>query len=169
MSVLTPGDVVRNLRTARGWSQKVLADKIGVSDMTISKMERGITHLYRRDTLTKIAKAFGVTPDQLIAPRPPAAGTTTAAGERVKARLLLLFESLPPEHWAAAVQAVEIVVQWSAEIAQLRGELQTRQQRRSRTRRGRGAPAPPETDPPAVTPPAPLQRPTRGSDRRSVG
>lgn len=37
-------DRIRQLRTARGWSQQELADKLGVTNVAVSQWERGVKH-----------------------------------------------------------------------------------------------------------------------------
>jgi len=56
---------IRALRKMRGWSQKDLAQRAGLSVGAISEIERGLYQFHRRSTLEKIARAFGLTPDEL--------------------------------------------------------------------------------------------------------
>lgn len=56
----TVGEKIRELRIARGMSQEQLAAKVGVVQMTISKMERGIMKRPSFSTLMGIANALGV-------------------------------------------------------------------------------------------------------------
>lgn len=56
---------IRELRLAAGWSQQALADKVGVTKMTISDLERGemqLTQHYMR----RIAEAFGCSAADLL-------------------------------------------------------------------------------------------------------
>ena len=36
------GELIQKLRKERGWTQKYLADKMNISDRTVSKWERGL-------------------------------------------------------------------------------------------------------------------------------
>ncbi len=42
MQNINVGNIIRKLRTERGMTQKQLADKMNISDKTISKWERGL-------------------------------------------------------------------------------------------------------------------------------
>lgn len=37
------GELIQKLRKERGWTQKYLADKMNISDRTVSKWERGVS------------------------------------------------------------------------------------------------------------------------------
>jgi transcriptional regulator with XRE-family HTH domain len=54
------GDRFREGRDAKGWTQKVLAEKVGVSERTIQRIEAG--ERKKRDTYTirRIAKELGI-------------------------------------------------------------------------------------------------------------
>lgn len=56
---------IRELRRARDWSQQALAEKIGVSKVTISDLELGKMAL-TLDYMRRIAKALDVTPGELL-------------------------------------------------------------------------------------------------------
>jgi phage repressor protein C with HTH and peptisase S24 domain len=57
--VFQVGDVLRKLRTDKGWSLEDLAEKSGVDKMTISKFERGLANA-RESTVTSLALAVGL-------------------------------------------------------------------------------------------------------------
>lgn len=59
------GDVVRKLRQDRKWTLDALSEQTGINKTTLSELERGGGNP-RLDTLLKIAKAFGVMPEQLF-------------------------------------------------------------------------------------------------------
>lgn len=44
MSQNNIGEVIQQSRKAKGFTQKDLGDRIGVSDKTISKWENGVSH-----------------------------------------------------------------------------------------------------------------------------
>ena len=56
---------VRKLRSKKKLSQKVLADKVGISVSYVSMLERG-QRSPPLDMLEKVAKALGVTPVSLL-------------------------------------------------------------------------------------------------------
>lgn len=60
------GDVVRKLRTGRGWTLVELSQTSGVDKNTISDLERGVTKP-TQPTLDKIGRAFGLTVAELYA------------------------------------------------------------------------------------------------------
>jgi len=53
--------VVRKLRAVVGWKLKDLSAASGVDVQTIHRLEAGKTKEAERDTLTKLATAFGLT------------------------------------------------------------------------------------------------------------
>ena len=54
------GDVLRDHRRAAGLTQEQLAERAGVSQRSISDMERGGAHVPRRDTVTLLVRALGL-------------------------------------------------------------------------------------------------------------
>jgi transcriptional regulator with XRE-family HTH domain len=57
---------VRELREARGWSQRDLAERAGVRQATVHQLEAGKTSRVDLDTLARLANAFGVDAGYLI-------------------------------------------------------------------------------------------------------
>lgn len=112
---------LETLRTARGWSQVTLAKRARVSDMTISKIERGQVHPLHR-TWARLAKALDTTVDQLLgrAPHEPPDPLTD--------RLLTLWRALPADQRPAGIEALEYVVMFAAEVQRLRAEVATHEQ-----------------------------------------
>ena len=51
---------VQDLRKRKGWTQRQLAERIGVSRIYISKLEQGDRLLPSLDVLERLAQAFGV-------------------------------------------------------------------------------------------------------------
>lgn len=92
------GDVIRRLREAKGWSQDALGAKAIVSHKTICNLEREGSKGHHI-TITKVAKALGITPGELIdqgdAVVPPVAPVILPADRRVNVTLTLSipFES----------------------------------------------------------------------------
>lgn len=54
------GDLLRRHRRAAGFTQEELAERAGVSDDTVSNIERGQRHVPRKDTLRLLAEALGL-------------------------------------------------------------------------------------------------------------
>lgn len=59
------GNTVRRWREERGWTQVDLAKRSGVSQNHVSAIETGKLANPRADTSEKLARAFGVTIDEL--------------------------------------------------------------------------------------------------------
>lgn len=55
---------VRELRLEKGWAQKKLADKLGISNRTVSAKELGVSHFTEKE-LSKIAKLFKVAVNEI--------------------------------------------------------------------------------------------------------
>ncbi len=60
------GRSVARLRAARGWSQSELARRSGVSQTFISSLEGGRRGKATTDTAGALARALGVTVDELL-------------------------------------------------------------------------------------------------------
>lgn len=102
------GMVLRKARKNRGVTQIQLAEKLGVTQATVARYEKGImTPEVRR--ITQIAKVLGVSVQELfeekaVRPLPPAA---RAHGNSRKARMQELFEKLPPADQKAILKNAE--------------------------------------------------------------
>lgn len=57
---------LKNLRTASGYSQAELAKLTGISQQTISWIERGMQTSPRWETVVKLANKLNVTPTELL-------------------------------------------------------------------------------------------------------
>lgn len=57
---------LKNLRTASGYSQAKLATLTGISQQTISWIERGMQTSPRWETVVKLANKLNVTPVELL-------------------------------------------------------------------------------------------------------
>ncbi len=61
------GNLLRHYRLAAGLTQEALADRSGLSVLTISALERGVNQAPRRETLGLLAHALALAPDQAAA------------------------------------------------------------------------------------------------------
>lgn len=64
---LVPGEVVKSLRTKKGWTQAVLAHVASMAVSNISNIESGRSRL-GEDRAILLAKALGVKPEFLLFP-----------------------------------------------------------------------------------------------------
>jgi len=62
---LALGKNIKSLRTEKGWTQKELSEKLGVTIKTISYFELG-ERQPSRETLIKLAEIFGISVDRLL-------------------------------------------------------------------------------------------------------
>lgn len=60
------GDELRRLRVLQGYSLRDLAEKAGVTQDNIWKIERGVTRRPHGKTLRKLAEALGVSVAELL-------------------------------------------------------------------------------------------------------
>ncbi|HEX7151677.1 MAG TPA: helix-turn-helix transcriptional regulator [Thermoanaerobaculia bacterium] len=61
------GKRVRELRTARGWTQEHLAEESGMNWLQVGHIERGASDP-KLSTIIRLAKALGVKPGELLDP-----------------------------------------------------------------------------------------------------
>src|SRR5262249_59547647 len=59
----TFGSLLRRHRRAAGLTQQELAERAGISEDTISNIERGVPHVPRRETLELLAEALRLAPE----------------------------------------------------------------------------------------------------------
>ena len=65
--ILTPGEVVKELRLKMGWSQLLLSEIVGMAVSNISNIERNRSRL-GEDRAIILAEALGVRPEFLLFP-----------------------------------------------------------------------------------------------------
>ena len=63
---MTLGEKVKRLRTERGLTQMELAERAGISQAIISRLEGKVRHNVNADVLKSLAKALGCTTDYLV-------------------------------------------------------------------------------------------------------
>jgi transcriptional regulator with XRE-family HTH domain len=61
----TTGDLLREARKDKGWTQEEFADRIGTSTTTVSNWERGVTAPGLED-INVVASALSLSPDVLL-------------------------------------------------------------------------------------------------------
>ena len=93
--MLTTGERIKLLRTARGMSQEELGRMIGVKKAAVHKYENGIVVNLKRSTIDKLSGALGTTPTYLLGleeqEQPP------HSGDCPDQELLVLLNRLDPE------------------------------------------------------------------------
>jgi predicted ATPase/DNA-binding XRE family transcriptional regulator len=89
------GELLRDHRRAAGLTQEQLAERAGVSPRSISELERGGAHMPRRDTISLLARALGLT------------GTARESFETLIDRQRRLRPVLPPAGRSGPVPPVE--------------------------------------------------------------
>ena len=62
----TLGDRILLLRRARHWTQKQLAEQVGLNANTIARVERNTVHTLRGDTIALLARALETSTDYLL-------------------------------------------------------------------------------------------------------
>ena len=61
------GDLVRQKRIAKGWTQEKLSSEAGINNRFLQKIEAG-DRTPSLETIFKLARALGIQPDKLIMP-----------------------------------------------------------------------------------------------------
>ncbi|MBI5482172.1 MAG: helix-turn-helix transcriptional regulator [Deltaproteobacteria bacterium] len=113
MSSPDPPDLgvrVRQARERAGLTQAALAERAGVTDETIGRLERGAFEP-ALSTLVAVADALDVDLDSLVRPKGGSAATAregpVPAGSALTRRLVLGFEVLDPEAQRLVLRLVE--------------------------------------------------------------
>jgi transcriptional regulator with XRE-family HTH domain len=63
--MLSQGEKIRLLRRRKGWNQREMAARAGVTQATIVRLERGAVDA-NISTIRKVAEALGVSPGELL-------------------------------------------------------------------------------------------------------
>jgi transcriptional regulator with XRE-family HTH domain len=93
------GERIKDVRLSRGWSQKTLADMLGLTFQQIQKYERGINRI-SASRLYLVARAVGVSVDELCQKPSPKASRSDISGVPQTRLTLELYRhalALPPE------------------------------------------------------------------------
>lgn len=62
----TMGDRIRRLREAKGWTQRELADRVGVTEAAVSQWERGETKNIKNLNFAALLEELGTTQEYLL-------------------------------------------------------------------------------------------------------
>lgn len=65
MAKASMGEIISTLRKEKGWTQKNIADELGITDKAVSKWERNIA-LPDTATIPKLAELLGVSMEELM-------------------------------------------------------------------------------------------------------
>lgn len=101
---------IKTLRTQQGMTLEELGKKVGVGKSTVRKWETGMIENMRRDKISKIADALGVSPSYLMGWEEEEVKTNTYTavyGELVVA--VELFDSLDEEGRQRAIDYMEML------------------------------------------------------------
>ena len=71
MSTIDLAGSLKRLRKARGWTQQKLAEQARISYGIVTKIEQGASKEPTIGTMIKLADAFGLSLDELVARTPP--------------------------------------------------------------------------------------------------
>lgn len=153
------GEWLRAERERRGWSQQQLADRVGVTQQAIYLLERGKRPNPGGKMLAGLARAFGISIDDLLVaasgqaltPQPPevylAALQALGVPRDALDDLITLAaaDAIPPERWREFIA----MAQWRM------AQDQAAQQPQERRRRGAARQPPAEVPPDEPTPDPP--------------
>lgn len=85
-------DLIREKRLSLGMTMKEVADKVGVSEATISRWESGEISNMRRGAISALAKALNISPNEIMgweqssAPISDDIPTVSPSGQKIDAR-----------------------------------------------------------------------------------
>jgi transcriptional regulator with XRE-family HTH domain len=91
------GENVRTLRKARKWTQQELAQHTGLAQNHLSMIETGQATQVAPQTLQRLARAFGITVDELLQETPPTTISVDATSTFLR-ELKQLESLLTPKH-----------------------------------------------------------------------
>lgn len=104
------GEIVRELRLARGWTQERLAIKADVSLRSLSDLERNVTTRAYVDTLQKIASALNVPVERLDPARIDSSKLAARVEKKAKSmsrrEAVMILLDLPESEMKSALHAI---------------------------------------------------------------
>jgi transcriptional regulator with XRE-family HTH domain len=105
-AAITFGNLVRQLRRERGWTQEELASRSGLNVTTVSNVERGATRRLFTDTLDRFATAFEV-PAEVLDPRRLADAVAEGALSLRRREAIEAVLRLPEEEVSAILDVLQ--------------------------------------------------------------
>lgn len=124
-------DVIKRHRKARGWTQQGLADLSGLTQGAITNLERGVNPRPSAETMQKLAHAFSVSADQLMAEAGLTPSVTVmvelkaTVSDQALAELLRNWPDLTEEDRAAALSLVRSFAKRSKQRKNGKHQVQT--------------------------------------------
>lgn len=112
-------DRVRRLREESGMSQVTLGNLVGVTSHTIKNIESGRKGVSVQ-TFAALAKAFGITMEQLLGHEPPRAEKVVKFKLR---QVIKYFESIPDDIYDLALDMKQDKEAWDSVRGAMRGEI----------------------------------------------
>jgi transcriptional regulator with XRE-family HTH domain len=103
----TLGDVVRQLREARGLLQDTLAQQLDISQGNVSRIEKNRAKSYSLSLLQRLADALGVRLYELFALAQGVHLDRDQALTQTEAALLEGFRNLPPDYQKTVLAVIE--------------------------------------------------------------
>lgn len=99
------GERIKELRTAKGYTQEELGKMLGVKKAAIQKYENGDVENIKRSKIKLLADALGVTPPYIMWGN---AERDRFSGTRKDDRLVTLWRKLPPEKQQKMLSIIEL-------------------------------------------------------------
>ncbi len=108
----TIGQRIARFRKERGYTQKELAEKIGILHTLVSDYERGKIRLYD-EMVTRFAIALEVTTDEILGRKEDKHSNTTPSLRIMKK--LSKIESLPPSRQKILLKTIDVFLECNTE------------------------------------------------------
>ena len=89
-------DQIKALREGKGWTQNHLAEVAEVPQPTIWRLEKGLIRNPKMELLTKLARALGVTVDELAGGTQPSPFAQVPGGNLARQAVFRGYETLSP-------------------------------------------------------------------------
>jgi transcriptional regulator with XRE-family HTH domain len=89
------GERIRSLRIARSMTQHALAKAVGITQGSLTQLERGVSKAPAAETLVRLSRLFNVSPNWIISGEGAASPDDALPPDELE--LLNLFRRLSPE------------------------------------------------------------------------
>jgi len=100
----TPGQLIRAARDRLGWSQRQLAERLGLRQTTVSALERDVPGTLRLQQLLSLAAQLGIEPDRID---PSLRGIVATAERLARGRVSLVRCAGEDQLWTAEGSGIE--------------------------------------------------------------